>query len=345
MKIGVLSQYFKGIAAKRLVKGEVSPKVSNQHEFNGVNSLGLLLGYHAEKSKRFPAKFIYLNDNLENPVEFDSTVTWYDTRRNQPHRAPEYRLYYQTSSVMDYAAYNDLLIVAKTQTDELLIIIAAAGSTFDNQLRYLFGLDLRGSGYEIFEEEKIEKIQLGYTQKIILSSIGIEIEETDENILEIMLDKFSGSFPTTKIFSEFARSTIIDLDPLIDPDLTIISWMEKEEILFKTLERYFISEKLKDRFGNENNLVDEFLKYSLSIHNRRKSRVGFALENHLEEIFRLFSIKYARTVITENKSKPDFLFPGVNEYHSSVFPVNLLISSLMNKSSSNSIECSKTLLA
>ncbi len=31
--------------------------------------------------------------------------------------------------------------------------------------------------------------------------------------------------------------------------------------------------------------VDVFIQYSLSVHNRRKSRVGFAFENHLETVF------------------------------------------------------------
>ncbi|MEJ1958214.1 MAG: type II restriction endonuclease [Nitrosomonadales bacterium] len=35
-------------------------------------------------------------------------------------------------------------------------------------------------------------------------------------------------------------------------------------------------------------------------------------------------VRYSRTAITENKSKPDFIFPGQTEYHNPAFnPLNL----------------------
>ena len=54
--------------------------------------------------------------------------------------------------------------------------------------------------------------------------------------------------------------------------------------------------------------------------NRRKSRVGHALESHLASILDACKIRYSRTEPTENKSKPDFLFPGISEYRSASYP-------------------------
>jgi EcoRII C terminal len=65
--------------------------------------------------------------------------------------------------------------------------------------------------------------------------------------------------------------------------------------------------------------VDGFISFSLSVQNRRKSRVGLALENHLECLFVAFGVRYSRTAVTENKTKPDFLFPGHVEYHDPEF--------------------------
>lgn len=65
--------------------------------------------------------------------------------------------------------------------------------------------------------------------------------------------------------------------------------------------------------------VDGFLSFSLSVQNRRKSRVGLALENHLEILFAENGLRYSRAAVTENKAKPDFLFPGVTEYRDSAF--------------------------
>jgi hypothetical protein len=65
--------------------------------------------------------------------------------------------------------------------------------------------------------------------------------------------------------------------------------------------------------------VDDFFDYSKSTQNRRKSRAGLALENHIEFLFQKNNIRYDRTPITENKSKPDFLFPGIKEYKDQKF--------------------------
>ena len=56
--------------------------------------------------------------------------------------------------------------------------------------------------------------------------------------------------------------------------------------------------------------VDGFIAFSLSVQNRRKSRAGYSLENHLQALLTARKIKFQRGVETENKNKPDFLFPG-----------------------------------
>jgi nucleoside-diphosphate-sugar epimerase len=70
--------------------------------------------------------------------------------------------------------------------------------------------------------------------------------------------------------------------------------------------------------------VDAFISYSLSVQNRRKSRAGYALEHHLDEIFRESGLRYTRQAVTENNAKPDFLFPGLAEYKDETFPVSRL---------------------
>ena len=100
-----------------------------------------------------------------------------------------------------------------------------------------------------------------------------------------------------------------------------MAWMQREEVLFRTMERHLIADRLTQGFHDD---VDSFLSFSLSVQNRRKSRVGSALENHLEEIFTQHSLRYARAAVTENKSKPDFLFPGIEEYRSAEYPESRL---------------------
>lgn len=57
---------------------------------------------------------------------------------------------------------------------------------------------------------------------------------------------------------------------------------------------------------------------------RRKSRAGSALENHLEQIFKDCGINYTRTGVTEGNLKPDFIFPSIRHYHDPAFAPELL---------------------
>lgn len=325
MKKGYLSEYFKGIAAKRLSAVEASMLVSNQHEFNGVEGLRQILGEPSGKC-RYQAKVVYLSDDIDEAIIDDATFTWYDARQKAREERGvmryEYRLYFPTTNVSLNAKEGDLLLIAKHQKNGLLVIVAAQGSSISRQIEWLFGLkNLTQPGYAIKVDLDTESDRIEYTSRIILESIGIEVEESEPNFLDEMLYKFGKTFPTTKEFSTYARSTLKDIIVTTDSaDEVLIAWMEREEKLFRTLERYLISNRLSIGFGNEKYTdVDGFISYSLSIQNRRKSRVGYALENHLETIFRGHGVSYSRTAVTENKSKPDFLFPGVEEYKDANF--------------------------
>lgn len=62
------------------------------------------------------------------------------------------------------------------------------------------------------------------------------------------------------------------------------------------------------------------MKLTMSFQQRRKSRAGSALENHLEQVFTDHGITYTRTGVTESNLKPDFIFPGIQSYHNAAFP-------------------------
>ncbi len=166
------------------------------------------------------------------------------------------------------------------------------------------------------EQDRIE-----FVSRVILESIGIIVEDTEETFLDDMLGRFKGTFPTTKIFSAYARSTLPQLVPGEGQDDVLMAWIEREEILFRTLEKHLIGERLTQGFEGD---VDSFISFSLSVQNRRKSRAGLALENHLEILFQEYGIRYSRTPMTENRAKPDFIFPGAEEYHDPSYDETLL---------------------
>lgn len=324
MKQGYLSQYFDGVALKRLSAVEADVIRSNQHEFNGVEGLRDILG-EPDGKVRFSAKFLYLTDQDDEPVVEDGFLTWYDARqraRLERHVMRwEYRLYFPTNLVSQCASAGDLLVIARLANDSLLAIVAENGTTIERQIMWLFGFsELAHPGFSIKSELETEQDRIGFAARVILEQIGVEAEEEAPNYLDQMLDKFNGSFPKTIEFSSYARSTVRDLSSKDDPDIALFVWMEREEILFRTLEKYLLGEKLRSltQAGIED--TEPFIKLVQSALQRRKSRAGSALENHLEQVFTDHGVTYTRTGVTENNLKPDFIFPGISHYHDSEFP-------------------------
>jgi hypothetical protein len=308
MKAGYLSEFFTGVAIKRLSAVEADAARSNQHEFNGDKGLKGLFGLERQELQGL---FIYLGDNDDEPVVADGPLTWYDARENHPTRS-EHRLYFPTTAVSLCAAEGDLLVIGRRPDGSVLVLIVQGGSTIANQVLWLFSVDIEGhQGFSAREELETEQDRIGFATRFILEQIGVPVESTEDTFLDKILAQFGAKFPRTREFSAFARSTVLDVDPKANPDAAVMVWMEREEILFRTLEKHIIGERLTQGFHND---VEGFLQFSLSVQNRRKSRVGFALENHLEVIFMACNLRYERTALTEGRSKPDFLFPGSRYY-------------------------------
>jgi len=247
----------------------------------------------------------------------DGFLTWYDARqRARLERGVirwEYRLYFPTNQVSQCANAGDVLVIAKLPDNTLLSIVAEAGTTISQQVLWLFGIsDLSHPGFSVRDELETEQDRIEFASRFILESLGITVEVSEDTYLDEMIEKFSGRFPTTWEFSAYARKTLPDLHPQDGHDEILMAWMEREEILFRTLEKHIIGERLAQGFDGD---VDGFISFSLSVQNRRKSRAGLAFENHLEILFEECGIRCIRTPVTEHKSKPDFIFPGEKEYH------------------------------
>lgn len=325
MKQGYLSQYFDGVALKRLSVVEADVIKSRQHEFNGVKELRVILGEQVGRV-RFNAKFLYLTDQDDEPVVDDGFLTWYDARKKGRDqrgimRSSEYRLYFPTNLVSQCAAAGDLLVIAKQADNTLLAIVAEKDSTIERQIMWLFGFaDLAHPGFSVKSELETEQDRIGFAARVVLEQIGVEAEEDAPSYLDQMINKFDGRFPKTKTFSTFARATLPDLSSLDDPDIALVTWMEREEILFRTLEKHLLGEELRSLTQASIEDTDPFIKLAQSALQRRKSRAGSALENHLEQIFTDHGVTYTRSGVTENNLKPDFIFPSIAYYRDVSFP-------------------------
>lgn len=321
---GMLSDYFEGVAVKKLSVVETTPTKSNQHEFNGSRPLRRLLG--EQDRLGIPARLIWLGDEQEGITD-DATVSWYDSRKAQAHRAAEFRLYYPGNAVTELMKAGDTFFFAMRPDGTAMLIVTPAESTIQNQLLWLFGLEEEPEMQFTFREiTGDDSARLDFAGRYVLDELGIEPEEPEVDALDSLIARFGAKFPRTREFSEFARASLPEISPLDDPDAALFAWMEREELLFRRLERHIVAERIQAGFAGDSAGadVDGFLSFSLSVQQRRKSRVGHALENHLEALFTAHSVRYARGAETENRNKPDFLFPSQSHYRDPAFAASNL---------------------
>lgn len=324
MKRGYLNQYFAGAVAKTLSGVEVDHDKSNQHEFNGTDDLINLLGI-AEDRVSLTARFLYLGEHLEEAVEASGQVTWYDARakarRERGIQRSEHRLYFSDNEVVARAEAGDLLVIARQVAGPLLIIVAGKGTTAERQVRWLLGLS--GAGEQGFSGRgslDSERDAIGLAARMILDQIGIDATPLDDDHLPDMISRYGEGFPSTAEFSEYARSCTPDVDGSTDPDLALIRWMEQEEMLFRSFEKHLVGDRLRQLLDGQRDNIEEIIALVQAALQRRRSRAGFAFENHLEQIFHDQSITCSRGETSEGNRKPDFIFPGIVQYRDPRFP-------------------------
>jgi hypothetical protein len=313
-----LSSVFTAVAHKQLVAVDLPGSGSNQHELNGVAALRELFG--ANGVKRGNLQWHYFADDQE-PAEEDGDFTFYDARAKSASRTgrSEWRFYYY-GSFLAHANVGDWLFLARGPKERLFALIFQHDSAWLRAAQVLFGVQTSTSLFDAVRRETLDNQQLELLRRQILSELGFEValpvRPTDE---ELMVGKYNRTFPTTKEMSAFAR-TQVEVD-FGRPDEALVRWLDREEELFRALENVIIRERLAKGFQT----VDEFIQYSLSVQNRRKSRMGFALQNHLSEVFTRSGLRFTPQAHTEGRNCPDFIFPGEREYHDAAFNAALLV--------------------
>lgn len=324
MRQGHLSEHFTGVVVKRLSAVEVSPETSNQHEFNGSAELRKLFG--PDDRREIPTRFIWIGSEQEASEGEDGFLSWYDARRAHPVRT-EYRLYYPSNSVTDMMREGDALILAMLRDGSVLSIITPASGTMFSQLAWLFGLSNDPQSHFDFTPVGVQNdSELDFASRTILDELGIEPPEPESVLIETLIAPFGTAMPKSAELSKLARSSIGTEIALDDPDLALLMWIERETQLFRGIERRIVAERIASGFGSPGNAdVDGFLKFSLSVQNRRKARAGLALESHIEAVLVAQSIRYSRGAVTENGNKPDFLFPDAEAYRDASFPASQLL--------------------
>lgn len=313
-----LSDVFTAVAHKRLTAVDLPDKGSNQHELNGTAVLREFFGTN-EPTRGTVFWHRFAED--EEPTADSGDFTFYDARAKSADRTgrSEWRFYYE-GRFLDSAAVGDTLVLARTPAEKLFGLVFQRDSAWLRAGEVLFGIAGSSAVFDAIFRRELTARKLQFTRQRILSELQLELAlpavPTDEALI---LERFGPRFPTTREMSQFAREQIqVDTQRA---DETLVRWLEREEQLFRALENHIIGNRLRDGFDT----VDVFIEYSLSVQNRRKARMGFALQNHLQELFERHGLKYSAQARTEASNRPDFLFPGEREYHDSRFDTALLL--------------------
>lgn len=312
MNRGFLATYFNGVGVKTLSEVDSNPGRSNQHEIGITRPMRSFMG---QTDCVFPSSFMWLGGEQESITEFGE-ATYYDSRANNPNRAAEWRLYYPTNPVTEMMTAGDTLFLALRPDHSLLFIVVPKESTLESQMLWLFDIpEQQRLSFVTREYNEDEAGDLDFVTRYLLDEIGIEYEDPTANDLDSIIDRFGMSFPKTATFSDLARSTLPEVNALDNPDTALLAWLNHEEAMFRRLEKRIVSERIAEGFLVDDEAdVDSFIKFSLSVQNRRKSRMGHSLENHLSAIFDAYELNYSSQVRTEKGKKPDFIFPGKDEY-------------------------------
>ncbi len=160
----------------------------------------------------------------------------------------------------------------------------------------------------------------------LIGSVPAEPESIKEKAFAEFAAAIGKGFPETAVMAETARQiheqAYDHIENIIKaPDKELLEWVATEYELFRYIESAQYGGLIRHGFSD----MQQFISVANTILNRRKSRAGKSFENHLEAIFKGNHLTFDTQVITEERKKPDFVFPGGIQYHNPAFDADKLI--------------------
>lgn len=175
------------------------------------------------------------------------------------------------------------------------------------------------------DEEELVESRLGPIEPktaALVSGSGSEallVEDEPDRPCELASDDLPNAwtiaFPEVAAVVDFAVSRLPSVRKS-SPDERLIKRRDCEEDVFRSIERFFVLPRVREGFAT----VDLFISFANAVTNRRKSRSGKSLELQAQTIFDEESLPYSRGEISEQRKRPDFLFPSAEAYRNPAFP-------------------------
>lgn len=232
----------------------------------------------------------------------DSIITWYGKGSRS-----EYRL---TKFGRDFPFLNSDLVGC------LLVLVIESHGCF--------------RAYILDTDDDIEEMQASLGVEIadrcsVFDAAAAPQPESENACLDRLFRRFAAglsTFPSTTQFSEHTRSVVLEcVEDLIarSYDDVLRRLVDAEYELFRIVERQICTPDLTRVFRD----VDDFLRTASTIMNRRKSRAGRALENHVGFVLRNAGIPFDSRCRDIN-GEPDVVIPGAAAYRDESYPIERL---------------------
>jgi EcoRII C terminal/Restriction endonuclease EcoRII, N-terminal len=227
----------------------------------------------------------------------NSVVTWYGQKTRSEYRLTRFG--------------RDFPWLIADNVGDLLVLIP---ENIDKFFAYVFDL-----------EEDITEIMaaLGvqaFDNWAVYKNGAAAVEDENECLVREFND-FAASLTYFPPGDEFSRTTRAILDICrrrniseMSKDDLLLECYQTEYRLFQRVERQICQKEIVRLFKD----VDDFLKTASSIMNRRKSRAGRSLENHVD--FILSDSKIPHEMQPRIDGKPDIVIPDTTSYNQASYP-------------------------
>lgn len=234
--------------------------------------------------------------------ETESVITWYGRKTRSEYRLTRFG--------------RDFPFLTNDKIGSLFVLIPSGRKTF---LAFVLDTD---ADFEAIETA----LGLSILKSWALFDATVPPEdETQDECLKRHFTEFltkHKDFPTARTISEAVQQAIEDCIKNIlssGPDKHLVLLMQLEHDLFRMLERKICQIEITRLFKD----VDDFIRTAASIMNRRKSRAGKSLENHVAFILSKSGIPFESQPGIDGE--PDIVVPSADAYRDPRFPVEKLI--------------------
>lgn len=239
----------------------------------------------------------------ENGLVTDSVVTWYGQGTRSEYRLTRFG---RDFPFLTADLVGSLLVLVIESHERFRAYILDTDQDIED-LQASLGIEITSRRWAVFDAEADPKV------------------ETANECLDRLFRQFASNlseFPNTVDFSAKTHSAVLEcVADLLrrSHDEILRMLVDSEYELFRIVERRLCDADIRRLFRD----VEDFLRTAATIMNRRKSRAGRSLENHVGFLLRQAHIPFDSRCKRIN-GEPDIMIPGENAYLDENYPINRL---------------------